>query len=188
MKVFTDSKPALAVLDAARPHTVLTQWQPLDYLAGPYPLTNSKGELGIVAQESFLLPASMQDKNLAWEFIKYCVGEREEPRIYGEGPIHYYTPYFPANRYNLGTMAEDVTNDEGLGSTNAPFDTGIFGMDPQIYIDAVEDLFTGPLAPLEYYDQIGIQEFIDEMILLRLTTPEECAEKIQGRVTIKLNE
>ena len=188
MKVFTDSKPALAVLDAARPHTVLTQWQPLDYLAGPYPLTNSKGELGIVAQESFLLPASMQDKNLAWEFIKYCVGEREEPRIYGEGPIHYYTPYFPTNRYNLGTMAEDVTNDEGLGSTNAPFDTGIFGMDPQIYIDAVEDLFTGPLSPLEYYDQIHIQEFIDEMILHRLTTPEECAEKIQGRVTIKLNE
>ena len=55
-------------------------------------------------------------------------------------------------------------------------------MDPQIYIDAVEDLFTaGPWRPLEYYDQIGIQEFIDEMILHRLTTPEECAEKIQGR-------
>ena len=41
---------------------------------------------------------------------------------------------------------------------------------------------------MEYYDQIHIQEFIDEMILHRLTTPEECAEKIQGRVTIKLNE
>ena len=161
---------------------------PWRYLAGPYPLTNSKGELGIVAQESFLLPASMQNKELAWEFIKYCVGEREEPRICGEGPIHNYTRYFPTNRYNLGTMAEDVTNDEGLGSTNAPFDTGIYGMDPQIYLDAVEDLFTGPLAPLEYYDQIHIQEFIDEMILHRLTTPEECAEKIQGRVTSKLNE
>ena len=148
---------------------------PWRYLAGPYPLTNSKGELGIVAQESFLLPASMQNKELAWEFIKYCVGEREEPRIYGDGPIHYYTRYFPTNRYNLG-------------STNAPFDTGIYGMDPQIYLDAVEDLFTGPLAPLEYYDQTGIQEFIDEMILHRLTTPEECAEKIQGRVTSKLNE
>ena len=126
--------------------------------------------------------------DLAEEFIKYCVGEREDPRIYGDGPIHYYTRYFPINRYNLATMAEDVTNGEGLGSTNAPFDTGIFGMDPQIYIDAVEDLFTGPLAPLEYYDQIHIQEFIDEMILHRLTTPEECAEKIQGRATLQLNE
>ena len=43
VKIFYDAKPALAVLDWARPHTVLTQWQPLDYLAGPYPLTNSKG-------------------------------------------------------------------------------------------------------------------------------------------------
>ena len=90
------------MLDAARPHTVLTPVAAFGLPGRPYPLTNSKGELGIVAQESFLLPASMQDKNLAWEFIKYCVGEREEPRIYGEGPIHYYTPYFPTNRYNLG--------------------------------------------------------------------------------------
>ena len=187
LKVFTDSKPALAVTDTARPHTVLTQWQPLDYLAGPYPLTNSKGEIGITAEESFLLPSSMQNKELAWEFIKYCVGEREDPRIYGDGPIHYYTRYFPINRYNLATMAEDVTNGEGLGSTNAPFDTGIFGMDPQLYIDAVEELFTGPMVPVEYYE-IDTQEFIDEMILQHFITPEECAEKIQGRATLQLNE
>ena len=187
LKVFTDSKPALAVTDTARPHTVLTQWQPLDYLAGPYPLTNSKGEIGITAEESFLLPSSMQNKDLAWEFIKYCVGEREDPRIYGDGPIHYYTRYFPINRYNLATMAEDVTNGEGLGSTNAPFDTGIYGMDPQLYIDAVEELFTGPMVPMEYYE-IDTQEFIDEMILQHFITPEECAEKIQGRATLQLNE
>ena len=187
LKVFTDSKPALAVTDTARPHTVLTQWQPLDYLAGPYPLTNSNGEIGITAEESFLLPSSMQNKDLAWEFIKYCVGEREDPRIYGDGPIHYYTRYFPINRYNLATMAEDVTNGEGLGSTNAPFDTGIFGMDPQLYIDAVEELFTGPMVPVEYYE-IDTQEFIDEMILQHFITPEECAEKIQGRATLQLNE
>ena len=187
VKMFSDSKPSLAVLDWARPHTVLTQWQPLDYLAGPYPLTNSKGEIGIASEESFLLPSSMQNKDLAWEFIKYCVGERDDPRVYGNGPPHYYTPYFPINRHNLATMAEDVSNGEGLGSTNAPFDTGIFGMDPQTYIDAVEELFTGPMVPVEYYE-IDTQEFIDEMYLQRLTTPEECAEKIQGRVTIKLNE
>ena len=84
-------------------------------------------------------------------------------------------------------MAEDVTNGEGLGSTNAPFDTGIFGMDPQLYIDAVEELFTGPMVPMEYYE-IDTQEFIDEMILQHFITPEECAEKIQGRATLQLNE
>lgn len=187
VKIFYDAKPALAVLDWARPHTVLTQWQPLDYLAGPYPLTNSKGEIGVATSESFLLPSSMQNKDLAWEFIKFCIGEREDPRVYGNGPPHYYTPFFPINRYNLGTMAEDVSNGEGLGSTSAPFDTGIFGMDPQLYIDAVEELFTGPMVPVEYYE-IDTQEFIDEMYLHRLTTPEECAEKIQGRATLQLNE
>ena len=187
VKIFYDAKPALAVLDWARPHTVLTQWQPLDYLAGPYPLTNSKGEIGVATSESFLLPSSMQNKDLAWEFIKFCMGEREDPRVYGNGPPHYYTPFFPINRYNLGTMAEDVSNGEGLGSTSAPFDTGIFGMDPQLYIDAVEELFTGPMVPVEYYE-IDTQEFIDEMYLHRLTTPEECAEKIQGRATLQLNE
>lgn len=187
VKIFYDAKPALAVLDWARPHTVLTQWQPLDYLAGPYPLTNSKGEIGVATSESFLLPSSMQNKDLAWEFIKFCIGEREDPRVYGNGPPHYYTPYFPINRYNLGTMAEDVSNGEGLGSTSAPFDTGIFGMDPQLYIDAVEELFTGPMVSVEYYE-IDTQEFIDEMYLHRLTTPEECAEKIQGRATLQLNE
>ena len=187
VKIFYDAKPALAVLDWARPHTVLTQWQPLDYLAGPYPLTNSKGAIGVATSESFLLPSSMQNKDLAWEFIKFCIGEREDPRVYGNGPPHYYTPFFPINRYNLGTMAEDVSNGEGLGSTSAPFDTGIFGMDPQLYIDAVEELFTGPMVPVEYYE-IDTQEFIDEMYLHRLTTPEECAEKIQGRATLQLNE
>lgn len=187
VKIFYDAKPALAVLDWARPHTVLTQWQPLDYLAGPYPLTNSKGEIGVATSESFLLPSSMQNKDLAWEFIKFCIGEREDPRVYGNGPPHYYTPFFPINRYNLGTMAEDVSNGEGLGSTNAPFDTGIFGMDPQLYIDAVEELFTGPMVPMEYYE-IDTQEFIDEMILQHFITPEECAEKIQGRATLQLNE
>ena len=187
VKIFYDAKPALAVLDWARPHSVLTQWQPLDYLAGPYPLTNSKGEIGVATSESFLMPSSMQNKDLAWEFIKYCIGEREDPRVYGNGPPHYYTPYFPINRYNLATMAEDVTNGEGLGSTSAPFDTGIFGMDPQLYIDAVEELFTGPMVPVEYYE-IDTQEFIDEMILQHFITPEECAEKIQGRATLQLNE
>ena len=187
MKVFTDSKPALAVLDAARPHTVLTQWQPLDYLAGPYPLTNSKGELGIVPRRAFFCPPPCRTRIWPGSSSNTAWGSGKNPDLRG-GAHPLLHPYFPTNRYNLGTMAEDVTNDEGLGSTNAPFDTGIYGMDPQIYIDAVEDLFTGPLAPLEYYDQIHIQEFIDEMILHRLTTPEECAEKIQGRVTIKLNE
>ena len=60
-------------------------------------------------------------------------------------------------------------------------------MDPQLYIDAVEELFTGPMVPVEYYE-IDTQEFIDEMYLHRLTTPEECAEKIQGRATLQLNE
>ena len=120
---------------------------PWRYLAGPYPLTNSKGELGIVALESFLLPASMQDKNLAWEFIKYCVGEREEPRIYGEGPIHYYTPYFPTNRYNLGTMAEDVTNDEGLGSTNAPSTRGFSAWTPKSILTRWRTCSPGPWRP-----------------------------------------
>ena len=43
------------------------------------------------------------------------------------------------------------------------------------------------MVPVEYYE-IDTQEFIDEMILQHFITPEECAEKIQGRATLQLNE
>ena len=181
------AKDFFACPHEARPCTLLTKYEPLDYLAGPYPLTNSQGALGITCQEFFLLPGCVQDKELAWEFIQYCAGDREDPRMDENSHPWYYTYYFPANRHNMAAMAEDAADGTGLSMVEEGFATSVWELDQQEYLDRLEELLSKPLVFLPYYE-VDTQEFFDELVVNRLTTPEQCAEKIQDRVTIKLNE
>ena len=129
----------------------------------------------------------MQDKELAWEFIQYCAGDREDPRMDENSHPWYYTYYFPANRHNMAAMAEDAADGTGLRMVEEGFATSVWELDQQEYLDRLEELLSKPLVFLPYYE-VDTQEFFDELVVNRLTTPEQCAEKIQDRVTIKLNE
>ena len=95
MKVFTDSKPALAVLDAARPHTVLTQWQPLDYLAGPYPLTNSKGSWALWPRRAFFCPPPCRTRIWPGSSSNTAWGSGRSPGSTGRGPSTTTPPTSP---------------------------------------------------------------------------------------------
>lgn len=187
IQAFTRSKPFFAVLHDARPSALLTQYKPLEYLAGPYPLTNSKGQQGIETNEAFIMPSCLQNKELAWEFIKYCLSDREEPRLVEEGYPWYYTYDFPINCHNMRTMAEDASDGTGFSMVEDGFVTSVWQMDVDEYMGLVDEVLSRSPVAVEYYN-VDAQEFIDEFYLNRLTTPEECAEKIQGRATIQLNE
>ena len=64
----------------------------------PYALTSTEGKLVLDAWEVFAMPSSMKDKELGWEFIKYCLSTREEPTCGSE----LYTYGIPVNKEIIG--------------------------------------------------------------------------------------
>ena len=60
-------------------------------------------------------------------------------------------------------------------------------LDIDLVTDKVNEIFSLPLVNLNSYG-VNVQEYLDEFYVNELTTAEQCAEKIQGRAEIWLNE
>ena len=74
--------------------------EPLEYLAGPYPFVDSQGRLAVTSKEDLAVPSSIADPDLAWEFVKYCVGERDSMKLSNQ---EMYTTNFPLSKGNFRT-------------------------------------------------------------------------------------
>ena len=88
--------------------TIITSFamqQPLERVTRPYALTSTEGKLVLDAWEVFAMPSSMKDKELGWEFIKYCLSTREEPTCGSE----LYTYGIPVNKENYRKVAEHLS-------------------------------------------------------------------------------
>lgn len=164
----------------------------MKYVAGPFSLTSTDGQLGVtVLSETFAVPSSMQDKELAWEFIKYCLSERENltfNRFGYTGQDFYLREAMPVNRANFIKMAEKMPayiadNFSAPGSERLRYDP-VDGKEMEAYMD---ELLTHDPVNLGKFN-INLQDYLDEFYVSQLTTPEQAAEKIQGRVFIWLNE
>ena len=59
--------------------------------------------------------------------------------------------------------------------------------DIAVVIDQLNEIFSLPLVNLNSYD-VDVQEYLDEFYVNELITAEQCAEKIQDRAEISLNE
>ena len=59
--------------------------------------------------------------------------------------------------------------------------------DVEVLTDQLNEIFSLPLVNLNSYG-IDVQEYLDEFYINELTTAEQCAEKIQNRAEIWLNE
>lgn len=161
------------------------------YVAGPYFLTSSDGRLGITCvDETFVMPQSLKNKELAWEFIKYCLSRREDITFdhFGYTGQHYYTHSgIPVTRSNYRKIMEDAPEDlsrlGAAGLEHLHFDP-VDGADMEAYMD---ELLTNDPVDLGKYN-IDLQDYLDEFYINELTTPEQAAEKIQGRAYIWLNE
>ena len=160
---------------------------PFDNLAGPYLLTNSKGSVGVSSYETFAVPSSMEEKELAWEFIKYCMSDREDTRFIQAGYPFEYTNNISVNRANWKTLVQRVSGGIGFGSASAGVSSDFNGADVDQVLADLDEVLSYPLVPVDYYN-VDVQDYLDEFYKNGLTTAEECAQKIQGRAEIWLNE
>ena len=185
-RVAQKSRPALATWEPVISHTLLYLEQPMEYTAGPYPFLSSDGKLGLSFREDFAIPSSCRNPDLAWEFIKYCISPREENRMnfsHLGNPCHYTCdlPLSKTNFYNKLKFIVEKGNTGGI--VNYQFEP----FDRNSVMDKVNEIFSLPLVNLNSYG-VDVQEYLDEFYINELTTAEQCAEKIQGRAEIWLNE
>lgn len=164
--------------------------QPLEYMAGPYPLLASDGKLGsgFGYGERFVVPACHPNPQLAWEFIKYCMMERDNMEF--NNPYWYsnrgYTEYLPIHKKNLRGMVEYLPMFvQTLNCVGYPY------FDP-VDVDKVVGEIERVLGSYELVNSrvysLDMDDYLDEYFVQELITAEECAKKIQGRTDIWLNE
>ena len=180
------SRPAMAALEPVVYYTLPYLEQPMEYEAGPYPLLSSDGKLGLLSREDFAIPSSCKNPDLAWEFIKYCISPREKDRMDFShlGNPCFYSNDLPLSKTNLYYSLEDLVENGNRGCiVNYQFEP----FDIAVVIDQLNEIFSLPLVNLNSYD-VDVQEYLDEFYVNELITAEQCAEKIQGRAEIWLNE
>ena len=193
-KVVTSSRDSFCTVAQVNIYDTISMFQQsYDYLAGPYPVLSTNGHLGILADHGeFMMPASMKNKELAWEFMKYCISEREDLTFNGyddfPGTDTFFTSIaIPVNKPNYGRMAEESVEQvkfvNGNGYEVLDFEP-VNGEEIVAFMDEV--LSHSPVNIGKY--NVDVQEFLDEYYVNELITAEECADKIQGRVEIWLNE
>ena len=180
------SRPALATWGSGDTYALLYLEQPMEYAAGPYPLLSSDGKLGLESIEDFAILSSCKNPDLAWEFIKYCISPREEDRM---DFAHFglptkYTYYLPISKTNLYYHLQDLVVG---GTTGLAMSYEFEPFDVEVLTDQLNEIFSLPLVNLNSYG-IDVQEYLDEFYINELTTAEQCAEKIQDRAEIWLNE
>ena len=180
------SRPAMAALEPVVYYTLPYLEQPMEYEAGPYPLLSSDGKLGLLSREDFAIPSSCKNPDLAWEFIKYCISPREKDRMDFShlGNPCFYSNNLPLSKTNLYYSLEDLVENGNRGCiVNYQFEP----FDIAALIEQLNEIFSLPLVNLNSYG-IDVQEYLDEFYINELTTAEQCAEKIQDRAEIWLNE
>ncbi len=154
-------------------------------LAGPYPAVSTKGQLGVYTTEDFAIPATMKNPDLAWKFISYCISEREDMQL-GRG---YYTARLPINKKNFRKQME-FCRTSGMMYQTSDFYLDDFqqeSLDVEFATQKLDEFLSMPLVNSKTH-VIDMSEYLDEFYNSKLTTPEQCAEKIQGRVDIWLHE
>ena len=193
-KVVTSSRDSFCTVAQVNIYDTISMFQQsYDYLAGPYPVLSTNGHLGILADEGeFMMPTSMKNKELAWEFMKYCISEREDLTFNGYDDFPSTATFFtstaiPLNKSNYGRMAEESVEQvkyvNGNGYEVLDFEP-VNGEEIVAFMDGV--LLHSPVNTGKY--NVDVQEFLDEYYVNELITAEECADKIQGRAEIWLNE
>lgn len=193
----TETNPhvTFSVLSIINPYDFVSMQQNVyDYMLGPFPLTSQEGTLAISLErcDDFCIPNSMKNPELAWEFIKYCLSEREDLSFdrYGvSGCGDYCGMSLPTNRANFKKMTEKASRN-ALSMNISGLDAiarKIQPVDGDEMMELMDELLLGSSDNIGKYN-VDVQDYLDEYYVNELTTAEECAQKIQGRAEIWLNE
>ena len=161
----------------------------MEHLAGPYPVTDTQGRLAVSSIDDFAVPSSMKNPDLAWAFISYCLGERESTILTSEQSFGslLYSQNAPLNKKNFALLAEEFSTVPGtIGYEQLVGKTGK-EIDGEALAQKMDEHLSMGLVNRKLYSP-DVQEYLDEFYNSGLTTAEQCAEKIQGRVDIWLHE
>lgn len=156
-------------------------------LAGPYPAVSTKGQLGVYTTEDFAIPATMKNPDLAWKFISYCISEREDMQL--KAGRAYYTARLPINKKNFAKQMEFCRTSSMMYQTASYYleDFHQKNLDADLAVKKLDEFLSMPLVNGKTH-VIDMSEYLTEFYDSKLTTPEQCAEKIQGRMDIWLHE
>jgi len=182
-EIFADAHPGVAAVAAVTPEYLGHLSAPLTYLAGPYPAVSTKGQLGVYTTEDFAVPASMKNPDLAWKFISYCIGEREDVKAGND----FFTWDIPINAKNFSKLVDAMKNSPWTYVEERHCGYKSDKIDGEVSAQKLEEFMALPLINSKVY-VIDMSEYLTEFYDNKLTTPEQCAEKIQGRAYIWLNE
>ena len=180
----TASRPAFAAQMNVGMADMISVLHPMEYVAGPYPYTSSDGKLGITSLESFALPVSCKNKELAWEFMKHCVLPRNSVDFSHLGSRQRYTHDIPLSKTNFRNSLEDFAEN---GVSAMLYELQLDSPNLEDMTEILEQVLSIPLVNTGAYG-VDLQDHLDEYYINGLTTPEQCAEKLQDRVNIWLHE
>jgi len=138
----------------------------------------------------------MKNPDLAWKFISYCISDREKMTAGGEtltieGLDYFtgdlYTQRIPINKKNFVHQMDFLRTDGRAytGSYYSGYEQKY--IDPEICAKKLDEFLGMPLVNSKTH-VIPMNDYLSEFYDNKLTTPEQCAEKIQGRAYIWLNE
>ncbi|MBS6183325.1 MAG: extracellular solute-binding protein [Erysipelotrichaceae bacterium] len=185
--VVENARPGFCALEQCFIPGLITTQQPKEYVAGPYPLTTSDGKLGVLSTDEFCLPVSMKKPELAWEFIRYCISARDMDHLdfMDLGSPMRYTDFIPLNKTTFQNILEDFRLNGCYGSMigYSGFDT----VDPVGMTEMMDRVLDRSIVNIDLYG-VDMDEILQEYYVNGLTTAEQCAEKLQNRATIWLNE
>lgn len=149
--------------------------QPFEYLAGPYPLVDTKGQLSVDSYTDFAFPASMKNPELAWRFMSYCLQERKNARIKGG---NVFTTGIPLNKKNLSLLARTLKGDAYHYAYERMLGHIMNKYDPDLTMKRVEAYLSMPLVNVKLYSfdtGTALKNFYKEGTI----SAEQCAKEIQ---------
>lgn len=158
--------------------------QPFEYLAGPYPLVDTKGQLSVDSYTDFAFPASMKNPELAWRFMSYCLQERENVRIKGNW---VFTSGIPLNKKNITPLTKSLKGDAYYYVYERALGLLMNQYDPDITIQKINEYLGMPLICTKLYS-LNTETILENFYSEKSLPAERCAEELQKAAEVSFNE
>lgn len=192
---FMESKYMFVRLDinAVDVHNLMIDY---DNISEPVPLLNSQNNAMVnTFFGTYGIPQSSKNKELAWEFLKYCISEREAPESdKHETAYSYFMDYHGCvpinikNFYNLYEYQYKIDR-KNFSDLNIPWKKG---NQEELIKDVLDKVHSWNLERNKLVSNFELwsltKKELDNFYYYDLSTAEETAKIIQNKVMSYLNE
>ncbi|MDO4356589.1 MAG: ABC transporter substrate-binding protein [Clostridia bacterium] len=150
--------------------------EPHEALMGPLIQESVGGGSSARAFQLLMVPTSCSNPELAWEFIKFCIGPMDEEIERKTGYVHKMTGEFPISKANLAELAK---YNQTFGK--ADFDACLAKLEERI--GETHEFFIYKL-----HGRGVVYPILEQYFDYGTITAEECAKQMDERLYLYLNE